>query len=50
MRLVNYNVIQGEDRNLVRIDGWENLKMKKKRLCIKIKFYFNLALSKMVDG
>ena len=50
MRLANHNAIQGEDRNSVRIDGWENSKMKKKRSCIKTKFHPNLASSKMVDG
>ncbi|KAG7545682.1 hypothetical protein ISN44_As12g011220 [Arabidopsis suecica] len=50
MRLANHNAVQGEDRSLIGIDGWEKSKMKKKRSGIKTDGPSSLASNKAVDG
>lgn len=50
MRLANHTAVQGEDRSLIGIDGWEKSKMKKKRSGIKTDGPSSLAANKAVDG
>ncbi|XP_023641648.1 uncharacterized protein LOC17893718 isoform X2 [Capsella rubella] len=49
MRVASHNVVQGEDRTSIGIDGWEKTKMKKKRSSINVDCHPNSA-SKVVDG
>ncbi|KAL0891254.1 hypothetical protein Bca101_015237 [Brassica carinata] len=50
MRLANHNVVQGEDRSSIGIDGWEKSKMKKKRSGIKTDAPSSLVSNKAVDS
>ncbi|KAL6558623.1 hypothetical protein OROMI_018973 [Orobanche minor] len=51
VRLSNSSAVQGDDRSLsVGVDGWENLKMKRKRTGIKLDAGSNSLMTKPVDG